>query len=100
MADTRGAALEGLLGAARELGHGPAAAAVQPCPLAKAWLAIQLVGEDDLPIAGEQYRVLLPDGTTKEGILDERGMASFEKIRPGVCKVSFPALDGEAWELL
>jgi hypothetical protein len=62
------------------------------------WIAIEMVGEDDAPIAGERYRVELPDGKTREGTLDSKGRARIEGIPSGQCKISFPKLDKDAWE--
>jgi hypothetical protein len=76
---------------------------VAPCPLAEkkkenTWIAIQLIGEDDLPIPGAAYRVVLTDGRTIEGRLDEQGCAEFREIDPGTCVVTFPELDRDAWQ--
>jgi hypothetical protein len=75
---------------------------VQPCPLnknpEKTWIAIQLVGEDDKPIPGISYRILLPDGDTREGVLDDEGSARVDNIDPGMSMVTFPDLDKDAWE--
>ena len=62
------------------------------------WIAIELIGDDDEPIVGERYRIELADGTTKEGRLDSKGRARIDHIDPGSCQVTFPDLDGEAWE--
>jgi hypothetical protein len=78
--------------------------AVQECPLAKkkqkSWIAIQLVGEDDKPVPGVAYRITLPDGTAKDGVLDENGSARADNIDPGSCVITFPELDQDAWEAL
>lgn len=63
----------------------------------RSWIAIRLVGEDDAPIPNEKYAVLLPGGTLREGTLDEQGTARVENIPSGVCSVSFPDLDKDAW---
>lgn len=63
----------------------------------KTWITIQLLGEDDMPIPGERYRITLPDGTEQEGRLDAEGIARFTDIDPGKCEVTFPNLDEEAW---
>ena len=47
---------------------------------------------------GERYRIELPDGSTAEGTLDEKGQARVEGIEPGNCKITFPDLDQDAWE--
>ncbi len=72
--------------------------AVLPCPLTDACIELELVGEDGAPIAGAAYRVVLPDGRVIEGALDRRGTARVEAIPRGVCSVSFPELDRDAWE--
>ena len=66
--------------------------------LKSSWIEIELIGEDDSPVVGESYRLILADGTAVEGALDEKGMARIEGIEPGSCKVTFPRLDSDAWE--
>jgi type VI secretion system secreted protein VgrG len=62
------------------------------------WIEIELVGEDDKPIAGEAYEITLPDGSVASGTLDAEGVARVEGFEPGTCKVCFPSLDKDAWE--
>jgi type VI secretion system secreted protein VgrG len=64
----------------------------------KHWIEIELVDEEGKPAAGVRYRVTVPDGTSQEGTLDEKGFARVDGIDPGTCKVTFPELDKEAWE--
>jgi hypothetical protein len=64
------------------------------------WIEIELVGEDDKPIPGARYRVMLPDGSVDEGSLDGDGFARVEGFVAGTCKVCFPELDEEAWEFI
>jgi hypothetical protein len=75
---------------------------VQDCPLKKpkTWVAIQLVGEDGKPMPGVHYRILLADGSAREGSLDGEGSARVDDIDPGTCMVTFPGLDQDAWEAL
>lgn len=61
------------------------------------WIEICLIGEDRKPIPGERYKIELPDGSTREGRLDDKGLARVDGIDPGSCTVTFPALDEEAW---
>lgn len=63
----------------------------------RSWIEVQLVGEDDSPIAGEAYEIRLPGGTVISGTLDEQGSVKVEGIAPGTCMVSFPNLDKDAW---
>lgn len=61
----------------------------------KSWIEIELKDDDGNPVAGEAYRVEVPDGSLAEGSLDEKGFARVEGIDPGTCKVSFPNRDKE-----
>jgi hypothetical protein len=65
------------------------------------WIEVRLVGEDAAPIQGQLFRVELPDGTFREGVLDRHGVGRIDGIeRPGACRITFPLLDEEAWEPL
>jgi hypothetical protein len=67
----------------------------------KVWIEIELVDKDRKPVAGEAYRVTLPDGqTVAEGTLDEKGFARVDGIDPGSCKITFPRLEKQAWKPL
>jgi hypothetical protein len=64
----------------------------------KTWIEIEMVDEEDEPVASEKYRITLPDDSVAEGTLDGNGFARIDGIDSGTCKVSFPNLDEEAWE--
>jgi hypothetical protein len=64
------------------------------------WIAIELVDDDDQPVAGEAYEVTLPDGSVRSGSLDGDGKAEERGIDEGMCKVTFPKLDADAWEFV
>jgi len=64
----------------------------------KGWIEIELVDEDDKPVAGEKYKVTLPDGSVSTGTLDGKGYAKVSGFEPGSCKVAFPNLDKDAWK--
>lgn len=84
----------------------PVAAAVSPAPeksekneeKTKTWVEIVLVDMEGKPIPGVRYRVKLPGGEVKEGVLNSYGQAGFYELDPGSCQVTFPELDMEAWE--
>jgi hypothetical protein len=63
----------------------------------RSWIEVQLVGEDDAPIPDAKYELMLPGGKVVAGTLDDQGTVVLEGIPPGVCRVSFPDLDKEAW---
>ena len=64
----------------------------------KHWIEIELLDQDGNPVAGEPYRITLPDGTTlASGTLDDKGWARVDHIDPGTCKVTFPRLDKDVW---
>lgn len=75
----------------------PRPAEARPVRTELTWIEIQLLGEDDQPIPGERYRIELPDGSVREGRLNDKGLARVDGIDPGQCVVTFPALDEEAW---
>ncbi len=61
-----------------------------------AWLEIAVVDRDGKPMPAEPYRLELPDGTVKEGVLDGSGKLRLEGIDPGKCKIEFPGLKSRA----
>lgn len=80
-------------------GHSPAGT-IQPCPSPPAvhWIEIELLGEDGSPIPGEQYRIVLPNGSVVMGQLDADGRAYVGNFADaGECEISFPSLDRDAW---
>ncbi len=64
----------------------------------KTWIEIELVDVEGKRVPNERYWIQLPDGSAREGRLDERGRARVEGIDPGTCTITFPALDQDAWE--
>jgi hypothetical protein len=65
----------------------------------KSWIEIELVDEDDHPVPGEPYRIILPDGeSAREGTLDEKGFAHIDGIEPGTCKILFPNQEKSSWQ--
>ncbi|MEI9974729.1 MAG: hypothetical protein WDO73_23370 [Ignavibacteriota bacterium] len=84
----------------------PVGDTVQECPLkakqqAVHWIAIEMVDEEDEPVAWTAYKVTLPNGDIATGYLDADGRARIEQIPvAGACKIEFPDLDKDAWEFI
>jgi len=70
-----------------------------PDPKGKTWLELTLRNEyepfDPVPFA--RYQVTLPDGSVREGKLNEEGWARIEGVDPGTCQVTFLDLDAREW---
>lgn len=72
---------------------------VKSCPLDKKthFLEIELHDEDGEPVAGEEFRVVLPSGEAVRGFLDDKGFQRFGPVDDaGQCEVSFPNQDQSA----
>lgn len=63
----------------------------------KTFIEIVLLDDRGQPLAGEPYRIVLPDGSIRTGTLDRDGFAREDNLDPGVCDVSFPRIDGREW---
>jgi hypothetical protein len=53
-------------------------------------IEFQLVDEDGNPIGGQKYILHLPDGSKREGVLDDNGYASMQDVPPGKYNVVYP----------
>ncbi len=62
------------------------------------FIEIALIGEDDQPLPGVTYAITLPDQRRAQGRLDDSGSARVEWIARGLCGITFPDLDTDAWE--
>ncbi len=59
---------------------------------------LQLIDQDDVPVARAEYRLRLPDGQVRSGTLDEQGFARVDGLdSPDPCEVSFPRFDEQSW---
>ena len=71
---------------------------IELAALARSWIEVELLDEDDLPVAGARFEIRLPDGSLRTGRLGPDGRASVEGIAPGNCGVTFPELESSTWE--
>jgi hypothetical protein len=72
--------------------QGQTAGASGRAPGPQSWIEIYLRDDEGQPVAGERYRIKMPDGHVEEGTLDSFGHAEYYGINPGTCEVSFPGL--------
>ncbi|MDZ4800320.1 MAG: hypothetical protein SGI92_19355 [Bryobacteraceae bacterium] len=70
---------------------------IAPCKTTASWIEFQLL---DKKVPGEQYKVKLPDRSTREGLLDKDGKVRFEPIIAGQASISFPGFDEKEWRSL
>ena len=67
----------------------PAGAAALGCQ--KTWVAVELLDAAGQPVAGAEYLITLPDGSTRRGRLDANGYAIERDVGDaGQCTVEFP----------
>jgi hypothetical protein len=66
----------------------------------KTWIGIELVNAEGSPLGKQRYLLELPDGTIIDGVLNANGQAFVDNIKPGSCKISFPNLDANDWQLV
>jgi uncharacterized Zn-binding protein involved in type VI secretion len=64
----------------------------------KSWIEIELVDQDGEPVPYELYNVRLPEGSSVQGCLDEKGLGRIEGIDSGTCQISFPNRDAKDWK--
>ena len=62
------------------------------------WIEVQLIDEDDQPVAGVPYRIELSDKRVRTGVTNANGTLRYERIPGGTCKFTFTKLDEDAWE--
>jgi len=77
--------------------------AITPSQLArmvqeKHWVAIELVDEDGVGVAGISYSIVTPDSQVYTGVTDANGSARVDNIPPGQCQISFPDLDKDVYK--
>jgi hypothetical protein len=61
------------------------------------YIEIELLDDEKVPMAGEPYEIILPDGSTlASGTLNDKGRARVDGIDPGTCRVRFPKRDQSA----
>ncbi|UCF64277.1 MAG: hypothetical protein JSW33_00175 [bacterium] len=58
----------------------------------KDWIEIDLKNQLGQPIPNEKYELTLPDGSKREGTLDDLGTAIEKDVPPGKCTIHFPDL--------
>jgi len=70
--------------------NSPARASGEPPPEAEPPTIIELCDQDGLPVAGQRFRIRLPDGSERSDVLDDRGRATVDL--PADAVVDFPGM--------
>nr|MBN2276486.1 hypothetical protein [candidate division Zixibacteria bacterium] len=65
----------------------------------KDWIELQLIDDEGYPIPDKEYELTLPDGTTREGKLDEEGRVRIEDIPPGNFTIKYKGVGVELEEI-
>lgn len=61
------------------------------------WIEIAVVDGLGQPISGRPYRLHLPDGTVRCGVLPADGVIRFDDVDPGLCTLELPTADPAEW---
>lgn len=59
----------------------------------EASLSFQIIDTKGISLKGKWYRVVLSDGTSQHGVLEENGVATLKNMKPGECVVQFPLME-------
>jgi len=57
------------------------------------WIEVELLDEQDRGVPREPYWIKLPDGSIREGKLNDQGWIRLDQIPCGECIVRFPRID-------
>ncbi len=64
------------------------------------WIEIEVVDGLGQPVRNRPYRLHLPDGTVRDGTLDDTGIIRFDDVDPGACRLELPTEDASEWDPL
>ncbi|MGD0526224.1 MAG: LysM domain-containing protein [Polyangiaceae bacterium] len=59
----------------------------------QSWIGMTLVDQDGTPVPNRAYRIVLPDGSTRDGTLDSNGAAMIQGLDPGNCQIWCPYVE-------
>lgn len=62
------------------------------------WIEVQVVDDDDVPVAGLDYEIELSDGRVRRGRTSEHGILRYEGMPPGSCKVKLLGVEAKGWD--
>lgn len=70
----------------------------KPAPPRPTWIEIAIVDGLGEPVRNRPYRLHLPDGSVREGELDDSGIIRFDDVDPGACRLELPTADDSEWD--
>lgn len=62
------------------------------------WVVIELLDDEGRPVEDMACTIIDPDGTEHKGKTDSSGLLEINGISGGECRLTFPTIDGDAWE--
>ena len=65
----------------------------EAAPVSKSWIGLTLVDQTGTPVPNRQYRIIKPDGTQLDGMLDSNGAAMITGLDPGSCQIWCPYVE-------
>lgn len=69
----------------------------KPATVTADWVAIRVTTDKGRPLVGARYRITLPDGGIRQGILDADGRVDIRNITSGPCDIVLPDFDASEW---
>ena len=65
-------------------------------PERPSWIEIAVVDAYGRPITNRPYRLRLPDGSVRTGVLNDQGLIRFDDVDPGECTLELGEVEAEA----
>lgn len=62
------------------------------------WIEVLVEDEEHNPVPNVAYKIVLPDGSARNGRTNQHGIVRYDRIPSGTCEFSLVELDAEAWK--
>jgi hypothetical protein len=71
---------------------------VQACSTDPHFIEFELVDQDGRPVAGEPFRIRLPDQSLRTGRTNREGKVRFDCITAGQAVITYTGFDTQEWQ--